>query len=992
MTDVGAPRGSLERLSGAKRELLTSLLLTRGRERAASRTIGRRDPGQPCPLSHGQEQLWIAELLGDGQSRYNVPYGIRLRGDLEISALRTALDGVVARHAVLRTIYEHRPDGTPGQIVLPARPMALPVEETADEDSAVAAAHREARVPIDIRTGPVLRARLFRIAAHDHLLVLVVHHIATDAWSASILFEELAELYDAARVARVPRLAELDIDYADAAAHERARESGDYERRIALWREQLATTETLTLAPVSVRGTARTGRRIHHRWDAQLGRDLRRVAESSRSTVFNVMLAAFAVLLHRYTGASRFAIGTVMANRDRQTERLIGYFANTVPLVTEVDGTDTLKDVLTRATDRSVWAREHQVPFDVLVDGVAPERTSADSPFFDVMFVFNNGPGHELHLPGISFAPTPLHSGAAKFALDLSCAVTDQEVIVSLEFDHSVLDVAGAERLLGHYGRLLTALCTEPEELVARVELLTTAERNLVVGEWNRTGQDFPDGATVHGLFERQADRQPDAPAVVCGNDVVTYRALDERANRLAHALLALGCGSADRVGICLRRGIDLVAAQLAVAKTGAGYVPLDPGYPAERLRWMVADSGARFVIGGDPGPVVGAVTTVEPEAVADQPMSRPERAVRPDDLLYLIYTSGSTGRPKGVLLDHRGRVNNFADFNRRFGIGPGDRVLGVSALAFDMSAYDVFGTLIAGATLVFPPPQEERLPDRWIDTIRRERITVWHSVPALFGLLIEEAESRRCTALPIRLVLLGGDWIPLSLPARAAARLDDSARLVSMGGATEVSMDSTIHVLDQVSPQWRSIPYGAPMANQTAYVLDSALSPMPVGIAGELYLGGVGVGWGYHNRAGLTAGRFVPDPFGPAAGARMYRTGDRARWMPDGNLELLGRTDFQIKINGYRVETGEVEAALRELLDGSAVLVAASGAREDAKTLVAYIVVNRDAATPDDGELERGLAARLPRHMIPAAFVRLDSFPLTPTGRSIGGPSPRPR
>lgn len=967
-------------LSPAKRELLAAMLLARGREKGAARRISRRDPDAPCPLSRGQELLWVSESLADGQPLYNVPYGVRLTGELDETALRTALDGVVTRHAVLRTVYRERSGGGLEQVVLPSAPLAFPVEDVPDEAAAFAAAQRAAAVPMDLRSGPVLRALLLRVAHDDHLLVLVVHHIATDAWSVGVLLGELAELYDAARTGRPSRLPDLDVDYADAAAHERAEEPGNHDALVDQWREHMAGAQPLALSQGDV-GAAKTGARVRARWDARLGRDLERLAAARHTTVFNVALTAFAVLLHRYAGASRFAIGTVMANRNAQTEGLIGYFANTTPVMVDVAEDDRVTDVLARTTDRSLWVREHQVPFDVLVEGLAPRRSTAESPLFDVMFVFNNGPVRELRLPGLSLTPVELHSNTAKFPLDLSCAVTGDAVMVSLEFDDSVLDVDGAHRLLGHYHRLLTGMCESPSRRVGDLELLTPDEHALVVGRWNRTEQEFPRDRTAHGLFEDRVDQAPDAVAVVAGDTAVTYAELDARANRLAHALLDLGCGRGARVGVCLERGIDLVVAQLAVAKTGAGYVPLDPAHPEDRLRWLLTDSGARIVLGTGERITSDDVTVLDPAQAEGYPATRPDVPVTPDDLMYLIYTSGSTGLPKGVLLDHRGRVNNFTDFNRRFGVGPGDRVFGVSALAFDMSAYDVFGTLMAGATVVFPAPADERSPDRWLELVERERVTVWHSVPALFGLLVEEAEASGSDRLPIRLVLLGGDWIPLSLPGRAARVVHERAQLVSMGGATEVSMDSTIYLIDEFDPAWRSIPYGAPMANQTAYVVDQSLSPLPVGVAGELYLGGVGVGWGYHDRPRVTAERFVPDPFSGVPGARLYRTGDRARWLPDGNLELLGRIDFQVKINGYRVETGEVEAALRDLIGGGAVLVAAHGPRDGARTLVAYLVAP-DAGCPDDDELTRALTARLPAHMVPAAFVRMDAFPLTHNGK----------
>lgn len=622
MAHTEAAQGSLENLSDAKRELLASLLLARGRKRAAGRLIQPRDPARPAPLSRGQEQLWVAESLADGQPLYNVPYGLRLRGDLEVSALRAALDGIVARHAILRTVYRRRDDSGLEQIVEPAGPVALPVEEAADEEAAFAAAQREAAAPLDLLDGPVLRGRLFRIAADDHLLVLVVHHIATDAWSVGVLLEDLAELYDAARSSREHRLPALDIDYADAAAHERGREPADYDGLVGMWRERMDGVSPLALSPSADPDTSRTGNRIRRHWGGGLGHALQRAADARRTTVFNVMLTAFAVLLHRYTDTSRFAIGTVMANRGSQTDRLIGYFANTVPVVADVAPGAALSDVLAGVTQQSLWAREHQMPFDVLVDGISPERSLAGSPLFEAMFVFNNAPGHELHLPGLTLSPAHLHSSTAKFPLDLSCAVAGDDVMVSLEFDASVLDDEAAERLLGHYRRLLDGLCESPGLRVDDVGMLTPAEHELVVGTWNRTEQEFPSGSTAHGLFEEWADRRPGAVAVVCGEESVTYGELDVRANRLAHTLLAQGCGRHERIGVCLERGTDLVVAQLAVAKIGAGYVPLDPAYPQERLQWMLADSGARFVIGGTGAAVVGdaGVTAVEVASAASSP------------------------------------------------------------------------------------------------------------------------------------------------------------------------------------------------------------------------------------------------------------------------------------------------------------------------------------------------------------------------------------
>ncbi len=529
--------------------------------------------------------------------------------------------------------------------------------------------------------------------------------------------------------------------------------------------------------------------------------------------------------------------------------------------------------------------------------------------------------------------------------------------VLRLVHDPRRLERAAVERLAGHLLRLLVGLAAAPERRLAELDLLTAEERRQILVEWNATEALFPADRCLHELFEELADRQPRAEAVVFEGRALSYAELDERASRLAHHLIALGVGPDVPVGISLHRGIEMVVGLLAIAKAGGAYLPLDPTYPKERLALLVEDARVAVLLtqASIQGSFAGAAARIvcvdaDQGAISARPVTRPRTGVRPEHLAYVIFTSGSTGRPKGVMVDHRGRVNNFADFNRRYGVGPGDRLLALSSMSFDMCAYDVFGTLMAGATIVVGETTADLDPAHWAELMVSQRISVWHSVPALLEILVGHVEDRPALRpRDLRLVLLGGDWIPVSLPDRVKALAAPGVRVISMGGATECSMDSTIYEIERTDADWKSIPYGAPMKNQRCYVLDPHQQPVPIGVPGELYLGGIGVGRGYLGRPDLTAERFLANPFLPEE--RVYRTGDLCRWRPDGNLELLGRIDFQVKIRGFRVELGEIESVLRQ---HPAVREGVVMARQDAgrdKRLVAYVL--RAEAGADGGLAE---------------------------------------
>ena len=529
-----------------------------------------------------------------------------------------------------------------------------------------------------------------------------------------------------------------------------------------------------------------------------------------------------------------------------------------------------------------------------------------------------------------------------------------------------LFDAAVSRRMCGHLGRLLEDALHRPDEPLFRLAMLTDDERRQLLLEWNDTAIDFPREACLHELFEERVDENPDAIGAVFSGQRITYGELEERANRLAHELRTLGVGPDALVGIGCEKSLEMVVGLLGIAKAGGAYVPLDPAYPAERIDYMLRDSRVEVLLTqrhlADSLPDTGSRILFLDEAdLEHQPATRPDAVAGDQHLAYVIYTSGSTGAPKGVMLNHQGRVNNFLDFNRRFTVGPGDALIALASLSFDMCAYDVFGTLAAGATIVLPRPGELQDPASWARTMKAEKVTIWHTAPAMLKMLVDWLEDHSDQAPEaLRLVLLGGDWIPVTLPDRLRALVPD-VRVIGMGGATECSMDSTIYEIGEVDPGWTSIPYGKPMKNQLAYVVDANLEPVPIGFPGELYLGGIGVGRGYLERPELTAERFLDDPFSGVPGARMYRTGDLARWMPDGNLELLGRLDNQVKIRGNRIELGEIEARLREHPAVREGVVVARPDSNGEKRLVAYVVQDpewkgsdEDAGTLDTEQVEQ--------------------------------------
>ncbi|MGW2088796.1 amino acid adenylation domain-containing protein [Streptomyces sp. NPDC001880] len=999
-----------ERLAGlsANRQALLAKLLSE--RRAAARPEIPRGEG-PRPLSFAQWQFFFLWQQDPDSGQYNVPMALRLRGALRGDETEAALREVVHRHEILRTRYTIEGEepatvlGDHTELSLGRTDLAALPEDGREEGARRRAADVAAR-PFDLTAGLPLRAELIRLADEDHVLVIVVHHIATDGASTQLLFREFTALYTALCAGSDPAAAlpEPPIQYADYAGWQRSTTEGDRLRRgLEFWDAWLEGAETNLDLPTDRPRPARpthTGGRRRRRIPRELAARMHAFAAEHGVTPFMTALTALGLVLRRQTGKQDFLIGTPASNRPTpHTEQLIGCFANTLLLRVRPAGSATVREALHQVRDDVAASYDHQdVPFEKVVALRQPERTLARNPLFQVMFVHQQVPGIEDGLSGLAVERFDLHNGTAKFDLDLSLLDGPDGIDVSCEYDADIFTPERIDALLGRLEHTITAMIDAPGTAVSALPVLDDAARHRAAHEWNATETDYPADRTVADLFAERVAAHPDEAAVRTGSGTtLTYAELDRRSNRLARLLAERGAAPGAVIGVATERTADLPLAVLSVLKSGAAYLPLDTSHPAERLALMLGDSGARAVLTSrsvaDRVPTTDAPVLVLEELaeqldkLSDEPLATTAAL---DDLCYVIFTSGSTGRPKAVMLDQRGRVNNFTDFNRRFAIRPGDAVLSVSSLAFDMTAYDVIGTLLAGGTMVLPEPVRERDPGHWLDLMRDHRVTVWHSVPALLGLLIDAAADLGVGELPaLRVVLLGGDWIPVTMPDRLRA-LSPDARVISLGGATEASMDSTIYDIGEVDPAWRSIPYGRPMANQLAYVVDQEGHLVPPGVAGELFLGGVGLAWGYLGAAAQTADRFLPNPFSGVPGDRMYRTGDLARYRQDGVLELLGRIDFQIKIAGNRIELGEVEAALRALPEIAQAVVAAPRV-DGRRTLVGYVVADEGTSVLDTGALRERLRASLPAYMVPSALVVLERIPLTPNGKVDRGRLPLP-
>ncbi|HEU4558925.1 MAG TPA: amino acid adenylation domain-containing protein, partial [Longimicrobium sp.] len=879
----------LDKLSPERQALLQRILRQKAAEAREPDAIHPRGSDAPAPLSFAQERLWFLDRLEPGSAAYNIPAALRLAGALDARALERALGEIVRRHEALRTVFSEV-DGSPVQVIVPFGGFAVPVEvlpELSEADREAAVRRRtgeEARRAFDLSAGPLFRAALLRLGEEEHVLLLSMHHIVSDGWSMGVLQRELNTLYAVYREGRESPLPELAVQYADYAVWQREQLEGEgLERQIAYWREHLAgAPELLELPTDHPRPPVHTfrGASVPVELSPELLEQLQALARGEGATLYMVLLGAFQVLLGKYSGSDDVVVGSPVAGRTRkEAEELIGFFVNTLVLRTELGGDPSFREVLGRVREATLGAYAHQeVPFEKLVAELQPERSLSHSPLFQVMFALQNAEGRGGGLPGLKVSGVGAELAIAKFDLSLTLAETPQGLSGALNYSTDLFDRSTVQRMLGHLARVLEQVTADADVRLSQLELLGPAERARVLEEWNRTAAEYPADRCIHELFEAQAERTPTEIAVVFEGEELSYAELNRRANRLAHHLRALGVGPDVRVGICAKRSSELVVGVLGVLKAGGAYVPLDPSYPVERLAHMLADSAPAAVLthASLRDRVESAtVPVLELDAAvpewAERSAANPERgALTPAHLVYVTYTSGTTGRPKGVPNSHRASVNRLHWMQERHGLGVGEGVLQNSSFSFDASVFEIFWPLAVGARIVLPRPDGHRDPEYLIGLIAGEGVSTAYFVCSMLQLFLEYEGVERCAGLTR--ILCGGEALSPALAERVRERLP-WVRHHNLYGPTE----SAVSVSGPVSGAGDavvSVPIGWPVPNVRVYLLDEWGEPVPVGVAGELYVGGAQLARGYLDRPEQTAERFLADPHGREPGARLYRTG----------------------------------------------------------------------------------------------------------------------
>jgi len=994
----------LAALSPEKRGLLL-LRLKQKHARQQPRIVKREDQ-TTYPLSYAQQRLWFLNQFDPESAFYNVFAALRISGNLNVEALEWSLNEVIRRHEVLRANFSTE-DGYPVQKIKPQLKLNLsvtvlshlPPEEREAEISRLASA--EAKQPFDLSNEPLIRARLFRLDADEYVLFLSVHHIVFDGWSTRVLIKELAALYAAFSDNLPSPLPELSIQYADYAQWQKQwLQEADLQSQLFYWREKLGDIPPYLELPTDYpRPPVQSyhGGHFHFWIPNHIYQQLRNLSQEQDVTLFMTLLAAFKVLLHRYAGQADISIGVPIANRRWvELEQLIGFFVNTLVMRTAIEDDIDFLTLLSRVRSVALEAYANQdVPFEMLVDELQPERDMSHTPLFQVMFDLQEEPLKNFHLGSLQFQLLDTETEAAKFDLMLMLLEEDDGLKAIFEYNTDLFTTATIRRMAAHYQILLEGIVASPETPVARLPLLSAEERRLILQKWNDTTLPYPGGETLHHLFERQVERSPEATAVVYGDEQLTYQELNRRANQLAHHLVQLNVKPGSLIGVCLERSVELMVGVLGILKAGCAYLPLDPSYPLERLEFMLVDAHAPVLV-SQTGLLTDLPTEdltviyldTDEEILARQADNNPDIPTGSGEPAYIIYTSGSTGKPKGVLIPHRGAIHLATALNQiiyRQYTGRQLRLSLNAPLSFDASVQQVV-MLIYGHTL-YIIPQEVRQDGRaLLAYIRRHRLNGLDCVPSQLKLLLSAGLLDEQEWAP-EIIMPGGEAIDAATWQMLAAA--PRTEFYNMYGPTECSVDSTIGWVRQ-SPDQPTI--GRPVSNARLYVLDRNLQPVPIGIPGELCIGGAGVGLGYLNRPNLTAEKFIPDPFSQEPDARLYRTGDLVRYLPDGNVEFLGRMDNQVKVHGYRIELGEIDAVLSKHPD---VKEAVTIVREDApgeKRLVAYLLA-RENRSPNTSELRRYLKKTLPEYMVPIAYVILEAFPLTPNGkinrRALPAPEP---
>uniref|UniRef100_UPI003F6F83B3 amino acid adenylation domain-containing protein n=1 Tax=Gloeocapsopsis crepidinum TaxID=693223 RepID=UPI003F6F83B3 len=956
----------------------------------ATQIIPRRNTDS-CPLSFAQARLWFLNQLGT-DSAYNIFEAVCLKGWLDIEILQQSFNEILCRHEVLRTSFA-LVDGQPVQIIAPTLSLTisvvdlrhLPNSEKAAEVKRLAKS--EAQCPFNLAQAPLLRVTLLKLGETEHVVLLTMHHIIADGWSIGILINELTTLYQAFSAGKPSPLTELPIQYADFATWQHHWLQSELEPQLNYWQQQLADITPLQLptdlprpAVQSFRGATTTVS-----LSPALTAALQALSRRQGVTLFMTLLAAFQTLLYRYSGQSDIAVGSPIANRNRvEIEPLIGFFANTLVLRSNVVGTLSFADLLQQVRQMTLAAYTHQdLPFEYLVAQLQPDRSLDRNPLFQVMFALQSA-AVELNLPGLSVSVLECDRTSAIFDLSLSLQETDSGLSGSLEYNTDLFHAETIARMVEHFEILLEEIVANPQQHLKSLPLLSRAEQHQLLVEWNNTHVDYPLNKCIHELFAAQVEKTPDALAVVCGENL-SYRELDRQANCLAQYLQTLGV-KPELVGLCVERSLDMVVGMMAILKAGGAYVPLDPAYPQERLAYIVEDAKLTVILTqthlhSKLPPHQAQIICLDSDEINYQAdIEYSSDRVNAENLAYVIYTSGSTGKPKGVLVSHRALVNHSLAVAQAYQLQPQDRVLQFASISFDVAAEEIFASWLSGATVVIRTEQISSFAN-FQQFLSQQKLSVLNLPTAYWHEWVSYLQFTN-TSLPstVRLVIVGTEQASSEKLALWQKIASQNVRWLNAYGPTEATIGVTVYEANTYTEQAHAyVPVGRPIANTQIYILDQHLNPTPVGIPGELYIGGACLAKGYLNQPKLTLEKFIPNPFSREPDACLYKTGDVARYLPDGNIELIGRIDDQVKIRGFRIELGEIRAVLQQHPDVSVAVVQPQADIANGKRLVAYIVPNRDI---DTAELRRYLQQKLPDYMVPWAFVLLDSLPLTPNGK----------
>ncbi len=989
----------------AQRQVFLQKLQAKGKSLGQFPIPQTRGDFERIPASYAQQRQWFLWQLDPQASTYHIPVALRLHGTLDVAALQHSFDRLLERHEALRTVFRHE-QGDTLQVLLANACLNITVEPMSalDEAQLRELIASEVARPFDLRQGPLLRVRLLRLGAAEHVLIMTQHHSVSDGWSMQVMVQELLALYCARCQGQTAPLPALPIQYADYALWQRAwMEAGEAERQLGYWLTQLAGEQPLLELPLDRPRPAQPsghGASLPVSLPAALCTGLRQLAQQQGVTLFMLLLAAFQTLLQRYSGQTDIRVGVPVANRNRvETEGLIGFFVNTQVLKAQIDDQQPFTEVLAQVKQAVLGAQQHQdLPFERLVEALQPQRSLGHTPLFQVLFNHQTAAQRSaptVELPGLRLEHLSQQGDRLAFDLTLNTFDSPAGIHATLGYATELFDAATITRFAGHWQQLLAAIVAAPQQRVGLLAILSPEEQQRTLGQCSRPLHEVV-AQPVQQLFAAQVARSPQAPALLVDGQTLSYAELDQQANRLAHWLIDCGVGPDQLVAIAAERSLTLVVGMLATLKAGGAYQPLDPHAPRERLGFMIEDGGARVLLTQAhlqaQLPHCPGVTVLLPEQerarLADYPATCPQVAVQGEHLAYVIYTSGSTGQPKGVAVRHAGLSNHMAWMAAEFPLNSADRVLQKTPCSFDASVWEFWLPLLSGAQLVLAPANDPQGLGALWQWVEAQRISVLQLVPSLLQALLGAAEPHQLASL--RLLFCGGEALSGRLAQSLAERW--SGQLVNLYGPTEATIDSSCLKVLPAHYGQPTLALGQPIANVRFYPLSASLQPLPAGARGELHIAGHSLARGYHGRPGLTAERFVPDPFDPVGGGRLYRTGDLVCADPAGQVSYVGRIDHQVKIRGLRIELQEIEACLLDQPGVAEALVLACASAEGTQ-LVGYVVA---AGAAQPGPLQQALKTRLPDYMVPAQIILLDAWPLTPSGkldrRALPAPVPQQR